>query len=114
MNKVHVPLSSILAHATEEELRVLLAVIERVNAQAAIVVTMRDNRRYVVSQEDEHLFADIPDGPVVREDRWDGPQSWFGGQWLRGYGRVDEMHRSLAGYEIAKVARVDRKRVWGD
>lgn len=108
----------IAANAADDELRVLAAVLKRANDRPAIVVTVRQGvngtRRYVVAQEDEPMFADLPDGPIERADRWDGPQFWFGAQWLRGYGRVDEMYRTLSASEITRVARVNRAKVWGE
>jgi len=89
----------------------------RAGVGPAIVVTVTSgssSRRYVVVREDEDLFAAIPDGPVRREHHFDGPQFDFGGQWLRGYGKVDESYRSLAGYQITRVVRIDRVKVWGD
>ncbi len=96
---------------TDDERRVLLGIIERMNARPAVVVTVDlggTKRRYVVATEDESIFAGAPDGPFS-----DGRPFYFGAQWLRGFGKVDEMYRSFGLYEATKVERFDRKKVWG-
>lgn len=108
-------IETIVANASIDELRTLAAVLKRANDKPAVVVTLKEgtrSRRYVVSREDEHLFDDIPNGPIDGADVL-GWRLWFGGQWLRSLGKVDEMYRSLSGSEIVKVQRIDRKRVWG-
>jgi hypothetical protein len=107
-----VNVTTLLEHATPEEAKTILRILQRANRQPAIVVTMGlGNRRYVVAQEDEVSFEKIPDGPFKP-----GHSDWrvnFGAQWLRGYGRVDEMYRSLSLDDVTKVARISRDRVWG-
>ena len=97
-------IATLFQNATGEEAEALARVINRANAMPAVVVTLREggkSRRYVVDQADE---SDFDNGRVPH---------WFGGQWLRGYGRVDEMYRSLCGDEVVKVERLDRAKVWG-
>jgi hypothetical protein len=106
-------LATLIRNATDDELVVIKSILQRAATKPAIVVTLDiDNRRYVVDQADEHLFEDTPDGPTP-EDRYDRPRFDFGARWLRQYGKVDEMHRSLGGYEVKKVQRIDRAKVWG-
>jgi hypothetical protein len=109
-------LETILQHATTDELRVIAAIAERANAEPAILVTV-GGRRYVVAEEDELTFHNIPDGKYDYDPRNYGAgildKVFFGAQWMRKYGKVDEMYRSLSGYEVTKVARVPRSRVWG-
>ncbi len=93
-------LSAMLLHASREELEMILKLRDRVDSFPAIVVTVM-RKRYVVDQSDEHEFHD---GKI--------PYA-FGGQWLRGYGRVDEMYRLLSGAEVTKIERIDRTKVWG-
>lgn len=91
-------------------------------------------RRYVVAAEDEHYFARVRMGKVpepkgtpaaggtvrtpsvaeVRQAREEHlGRFYFGCQWLRGFGRVDEMYRTLGTWEVVKVERLPRDRVWG-
>lgn len=129
-------LQTLVQNATTEELRTIHAVLQRADAKPAVVVTLehgRSTRRYVVAQEDEHLFDGVPTGKVpvaegtpasdgvrppsisdIRQAREEHLGRFgFGGQWLRGLGRVDEMYRSLATWEVVKVERIDRTKVWG-
>lgn len=96
---------------TPEEIATVARMLQRAHDAPAVLVTCADGRRYVVAQEDESLFAEIPDGPF--ESSGMGGFGGFGAQWLRGYGRVDEMYRSLSFWDVRKVARADRARVWG-
>jgi hypothetical protein len=107
-------LAVVLANATEEETAAITAALGRANAKPAVIATMRDRRRYVVAQEDEAEFAELVGlrGEALA-DRVQYARGGFGGQWLRGYGRVDEMYRSLSMREVTKVATADRARVWG-
>ncbi len=73
-----------------------------------VIITMREgskNRRYVVAHEDEYMFASLKDGPITREDRFDGPSFHFGAQWLRGPGRIDEMYRTLYAGDAVRITR---------
>lgn len=96
----------------------------------ALVVTVDDGyegkgkrRRYVVTPEDEPLFGNftgtLPTLKVVSISDFRHAREevigrfWFGAQWLRSYGRVDEMYRSLATYEVCKIERIGYARVWG-
>jgi len=104
----------LIANATEEERAAITAARQRANAKPAVIVTMRDRRRYVVDQEDEPRVIELK-GLNAEElhRRVENALDGFGGRWLRGYGRVDEMQRYLAFREIVKVATADRARVWG-
>ena len=108
-------LETICANATEQELRTVLTVLDRAHAKPAVLVTLAEgsrSRRYVVEQEDEHEFDGLV-GLSAQELRrhlsWRTP---FGGRWLRGFGRVDEMYRTLSGEEVIKVEHENRDRVW--
>ena len=100
-------LDTIIQNATPDELRAITAAAERANARPAILVTI-GHRRYVVAQEDERDFDSITDPAALPR------MLAFGGQWLRGYGRVDECYRLLSAYEVTRITRVDRRRVWGE
>jgi hypothetical protein len=103
-------LADALRDGDEEAVSAIGRVITRKASEPAILVTL-GGKRYVVATEDEHVFDRIPDGPHSLDSyRF----QVFGAQWLRGYGRVDEMYRSLSLCEVTKVQRVDRARVWGD
>lgn len=120
-------LETIIANATPTELAAINAAAKRANEKAAVVVTVESGskrRRYVVAQEDEGLFAAVPTGVVPEPD----PSSrqnivlaredylgrfYFGAQWLRSLGKVDEMYRTLGTYEVVKVERIARDKVWG-
>jgi hypothetical protein len=115
MNKLEV----LIRAASEDELRTLVGLVERVNAHPAVMVTLQEGRgkrrRYVVYQEDEHLFDGLS-GNVSREQveqHFGSRFAWFGGQWLRSMGRVDEMARTLSVAELVKVERRHRNAVWG-
>lgn len=101
---------TLMQHATDDELRVMVRILERADAKPAILVTIQ-GRRYVVAQEDEYRFEGVASGPyaIGNNSRID----WFGGQWMRSYGKVDEMYRSLSGYDVTKIERADRSKVWG-
>jgi len=122
-------IETLLSHATDEELPAIAAVLKRIADAPAVVVTVRHNkstRRYVVSTEDESLFDGLS-GALISESRPGARDSEveerfggmgavltsFGCRWLRGYGRVDEMHRTLSMIEVIKVERIDRRRVFG-
>lgn len=93
-----------------------------------VIVTVengRSTRRYVVVPEDTHLFDGVPTGRVpvaqstpardglrppsvsdiraAREDHLG--RFYFGCQWLRGPGRIDECYRTLGTWEVVSVAR---------
>jgi hypothetical protein len=94
-----------------------------------IVVTVEHGagrtRRYVVTPEDEYMFADAPSGKVpvlrgtpasdgirepsvndIRRSREERLGRFsFGCQWLRGPGKIDEMYRTLSTWEVVSVAR---------
>ncbi len=107
-------LEILIANASEDELRVITRVLGRANTKPAILVTVRDSKRYVVAQEDEPMFeALVGLSEAELATRVSQSLGGFGAQWLRGYGRVDEMYRSLTLREVVKVAEVDRERVWG-
>lgn len=114
MYTVEALLEDALRQGDEDAARGIARVIEKGRQRPAIIVTADyGKRRYVVAQEDEYLFNGIPNGSF---DPQGHPHGWwvFGAQWLRGYGRVDEMYRTLSSSDVSKVERVDRKRVWGD
>jgi hypothetical protein len=118
-----------IEHATDEELPAIAAVLRRIADRPVVVVTVRGDRtkrRYVVSVEDESLFDEF--SGVLRpesrsgardsdvEERFGGMGAVltsFGCRWLRRYGAVDEMHRTLSIIEVIKVERIDRRRVFG-
>jgi len=125
-------LEPILNNATPEELAIIGRIAARANAKPAIVVTV-DGRRYVVDQADEPSFDGVPDGKVpvapgtpasnghrppsvyeIRSAREEHLGRFnFGCRWMRSFGKVDECYRSLSTWEVTKVERVDRKKVWG-
>jgi hypothetical protein len=107
-------LAILIANANEAELRVINTVLKRANEKPAVLVTMRDGKRYVVVQEDEHLFTELI-GLSAEElaERVAHHRGYFGGQRLRRYGNVDEMYRSLGMYEVQRLTTADRTRVWG-
>jgi hypothetical protein len=126
---------TLIRNATPEELEVIATVAKRAHDLPAIVVTVDNGagygktRRYVVMQEDEHYFYGVPTGKVpVKVERDGRPASisdirmqreehlgrfYFGCRWVRSFGRVDEMYRTLGSYEIVKVERIDRDKVYG-
>lgn len=126
---------TLIRNATTEELKVLANIAKRAHDKPAIIVTVDGGfaggktKRYVVQQEDEHYFDNVPTGKVpFKLERYGRParvssyrrdreeylgRFWFGCRWLRGYGRVDEMYRTIGSYEVIKVERVDRNRVFG-
>lgn len=75
-----------------------------------IIATLREGgktRRYVVDAADEPMFAGIDPRAVTPTALADLPlyehplfRVNFGGQWLRGPGRIDEQYRSLAGESV--------------
>jgi hypothetical protein len=81
--------------------------------QNRVVVTLKNGsktRRYVVDRRDEGYFAGRPNATGAKfaalygtgyTGRF-GPLH-FGGQWLRGPGRIDEQYRSLSGAEIVAI-----------
>jgi hypothetical protein len=94
----------------------------RSHFQNRVVVTMTNGpgktRRYVVDRKDEDIFAGRPDASGAKFQALYGQghlgkfgREYFGGQWLRGPGRIDEQYRSLSGAEIVAikhaVVRVD-------
>jgi hypothetical protein len=122
-------IETFIEHATEDELPVIAAVLRRIADRPAVVVTVRGgktSRRYVVATEDESVFDGL--SGVLRpesrrgasdsevEERFGGMGAVltsFGCQWLRRYGCVDEMYRTLSVIEVTKVERIDRHRVFG-
>ena len=105
---------TLIRAATDEELPVIAAAARRLQERPCVLVTVREGsktRRYVVAQEDEEMIR-----PLVGMDRseWEHEHAWFGAQWLRGFGRVDEMYRSLGLYDIVKVEEAPRAKVWGE
>jgi hypothetical protein len=122
-------IETLLAHATDDELPAIAAVLRRIAEAPAVVVTVKSgktSRRYVVATEDESIFDDLS-GPLRPESRPGARDSEveerfggmgavltsFGCRWLRSYGRVDEMHRAISVIEVTKVERIDRRRVFG-
>jgi hypothetical protein len=107
-------LAVLTANATEDELRLITSILARANDKPAVIVTTRDGRRYVVAQEDEPMFEPLIGlkAPELHE-RVQRSLTPFGARWLRRYGCVDEMYRSLSISEVTKVATADRARVWG-
>jgi hypothetical protein len=110
----------LLAAATEEELPVLAAVIKRLNDRPAILVTVGRaggrRRRYVVVEDEETIrpYVGRSEAELARLSRGPNGMTPIGCQWLRAFGKVDEMYASLSLYEVVKVEEVDRARVWGD
>jgi len=108
-----VNVETLIENATDEELPAIAAAMRRAQAKPCVLVTVqegRGTRRYVVDREDEEQLRVLIGVPV--EELRIG-HYWFGAQWLRGMGRVDEMHRSLGLYSVVKIAEADRARVWG-
>jgi hypothetical protein len=108
--------NTLLRHATQEEREAIRAAAQRAYEHPAIIVTIRHEgqRRYVVDQEDEHLFEALArlkaaEIKAAVANRLGG----FGAQWVRRYGNVDEMHRTLAISEVTNVTSTERHRVWG-
>jgi hypothetical protein len=108
----------LLAHATKLEQAVILAEVRRIAAMPAVVVTVREgsrHRRYVVAQEDEQALrrfvGHTPEQLATDLGQMGTVLFAFGGQWLRGPGRVDELYRSLSLADVVKVEAVDRDRV---
>lgn len=107
---------TLIRNATEEELLAIASALKRANKRPAILVTLRTGgRRYVVCREDEHLFEDLVglDEAELAERVGRAVLVAFGAQWMRGYGRVDEMYRSLSLGEVTSIKTADRARVWG-
>lgn len=102
-------IETLIQNATTDELRVIAQIAERARNKPAILATV-GKRRYVVAQEDEHVFDGFVPGENVQG--MSGMVS-FGCQWMRSYGKVDEMYRTLSLWEVTKVQRVDRAKVWG-
>ena len=96
----------------DDEARVLLALMQRENAKPAVLVTVQEGskkRRYVVASEDrDEVLAYRDTDPDDRP--W---MFYFGAQWLRGYGNVDEMYRSLSMSDVVKIEIADAAKVWG-
>lgn len=96
----------------DDEARTILALLQRENAKPDVLVTVKEGsktRRYVVAREDRdavlaYRATDPDDRPWM---------FYFGAQWLRRYGCVDEMYRSLSMSEVVKIETADPKRVWG-
>jgi hypothetical protein len=109
----------LLAAATEEELRVLVAVIKRLNDRPAILVTVGrgggKRRRYVVVEDEETIRPYVGKSQAELAELSRGPNGMtpIGCRWLRAFGKVDEMYASLSLYEVVKVEEVDRAKVWG-
>lgn len=77
-------LQTLTRHATREERAAIDAAIQRANARPAILVTIRleGRRRYVVSQEDEHILEGLID--LTAEELRDAVQcsrDSFTAQW---------------------------------
>jgi hypothetical protein len=94
----------------------------RSHFQNRVVVTVTNGpgktRRYVVVREDEDIFANRPDATGTKFAALYGTGytgkfggQYFGAQWLRGPGRIDEQYRSLSGADMVgikhQVVRVD-------
>lgn len=77
-----------------------------------VLVTVQEGskkRRYVVASEDAAEVLAYRD--TDPDDRpW---MFYFGAQWLRGYGNVDEMYRSLSMTDVVKIETADAGKVWG-
>jgi hypothetical protein len=111
-----VDVETLIRNATEDELPAIASALRRANERPAILVKLRTGgRRYVVCREDEHLFDDLVglDEAELAERVRGAVLVPFGAQWLRGYGRVDEMYRSLSLSEVRGIRTADRARVWG-
>lgn len=122
-------LSELLREATAEEALTIASVASRRIARPAVVATVASGgrrRRYVVAMDDEGLFNGLEgalrpesrpgacDAAVdVRFGHMGAALTSFGGRWLRRFGCVDEMHRTLSMAEVVKVERIDRAKVWG-
>jgi hypothetical protein len=113
-------LETLLQHATPEELAALTGLIKRIAARPAVLVTVRHGsgqRRYVVDLADEETlrpYVGKSQAELAEASRGMAGMLSFGCQWLRGFGRVDEMARTLSLYEVLKVEEVPRRRVRGD
>jgi hypothetical protein len=111
--------SDLAKYATTEELVVIAGVVKRANDRSAVLVTVEHRsgrRRYVVDRADEEQlrrYVGKSQAELAELSRGMGGMLGFGCQWLRGYGRVDEMAATLSLYEVVKVEEVDRRRVWG-
>lgn len=113
-------LETLVQHANPEELAVLAGLMKRIAARPAVLVTVRHGsgqRRYVVDLADEEAlrpYVGMTQAELAEASRGMAGTLGFGCQWLRGFGRVDEMTRTLSLHEVLKVEEAPRKRVWGD
>ncbi len=111
--------TELATYATTEELAVIARVVQRANIRPAVLVTVEHGsgrRRYMVDRADEEQmreFVGRSESELADLSRGMSGLLGFGCRWLRGYGRVDEMARTLSLYEVVKVEEADRKRVWG-
>jgi hypothetical protein len=111
--------SDLARYATTEELAVIANVVQRANDRPAVLVTVKHGgfrRRYVVDRADEEQLRDYvgkSETELAELSRGMRGMLGFGCQWLRRYGRVDEMHRSLSLHEVVKVEQANRAKVWG-
>jgi hypothetical protein len=100
---------------SDEEAKVLAQLIVREGHKPEVLVTVQhgveSKRRYVVDHEDREAVLALK--PALQEDPRDRPWFYFGARWLRAYGKVDEMHRSLSFSEVVKIEEADPRRVWG-
>jgi hypothetical protein len=109
-------LEVLMQHATVDELRVIVGIMQRANDRPAILVTTQTEggRRYVVSQSDEPIVLGLIGlSSAELAERVKYSNAYVGARWMRGYGNVDEMYRSLGVHEITSVRTADRSKVWG-
>lgn len=72
-----------------------------------LIVTLKDGsvtRKFVVIPEDEYQFADVADFKDVAPPH---PLAhvYFGAQWLRRPGVIDEQSRSFVGTDVLSLKR---------
>jgi hypothetical protein len=97
-------IETLIRNATEEELPAIASALKRANERPAILVTLRTGgRRYVVCQEDEHLFADLVglDEAKLAERVRHSLLVPFGAQWMRGAGDAKLTDSQLRNLEDA-------------
>jgi hypothetical protein len=112
-------IKDLLAAATDEELPVLAAVIKRLNDRPAILVTVgrggSRRRHYVVVEDEEAIrpYVGKSHAELAKLRRGPNGMTPIGCQWLRAYGKVDELYVSLSLDDVVKVEETDRAKVWG-
>jgi hypothetical protein len=108
-------LETLLQHANAEELAVLAGLMKRI----AALVTVRHGggrRRYVVDLADEEAlrpYVGKTEAELAEASRGMAGMLSFGCQWLRAFGRVDELARTLSLDEVLKVQEAPLARLGG-